>query len=784
MITQIGNVYLLHTKKSSYLFRVMETGHLEHLYYGERIIIPEGMRKEDLTAIFEKHAFIPGNCNAYDKEHANLTLEDVRLEISSYGKGDIREPFVELVHADGSYTSDFLFESAQISKGKEEFETLPGSYAEDGNVDHLKVTLRDADYDLTLELDYYIYEDCDVISRRSCLVNHSKSPVHVKRLLSTQLDFADKGYVFTTFHGAWAREMEKAQTQVCAGKVVNSSYTGTTSSRNNSFVMLSKADCNEQSGECYGFHLLYSGNHYEAVEVSSFGKTRLCTGMNPSSFDWILEPGAKLEAPEAAMCYSSEGFGTLSHRLHDFIREHIVRGVWKKKERPILLNSWEAAYFDINEAKLLKLAKAGAELGVELFVMDDGWFGKRDDDTSSLGDWYVNKKKLPGGVERICDKIRTLGMDFGIWVEPEMISVDSDLYRAHPDWAMDIPGRKHSEGRNQRMLDLSRTEVQDYIIEQMSALFGSAEISYVKWDMNRTVTDYYSKALAPERQGEVAHRYVLGLYRCMKELTSRFPQILFEGCSAGGNRFDPGILCYFPQIWGSDNTDAMCRLSIQEGYSYGYPLSVVGAHVSGCPNHQTLRNTPLETRFHVAAFGVLGYECNLTEMKKEELDEIRTQIDLYKKWRELFAQGDFYRLENGRITKWACTAKDGGRAVVLLTQGLVEPNYVHENVKVPGLVPGAMYHFYNRTFRYNVKGFGDLINTVAPIHVRKDSLLHNTIAYFVKLDGEKEDYRLPGSLLTHAGVELKQGFGGTGYTDQVRYFQDFASRMYFVEKED
>lgn len=341
--------------------------------------------------------------------------------------------------------------------------------------------------------------------------------------------------------------------------------------------------------------------------------------------------------------YAENGFNQMSQRLHHFIWEHIIRGTWQKKERPILLNSWEASYFDISEKKLLKLAKEAKEVGIELFVMDDGWFGERMDDSSSLGDWEANTKKLPGGLKGLSDKIHGLGLQFGIWVEPEMVNVKSKLYVAHPDWTIEIPGQPHSEGRNQRILDLGRREVQDYIIESMSKVFSSADISYVKWDMNRTFSDYYSTALPPERQGEVAHRYVLGLYRCMKELMERFPEILFEGCAAGGNRFDLGILCYFPQIWGSDDTDALCRAEIEENYSYGYPLSAVSAHVSACPNHQTLRNTPLETRFQVACFGSFGYECNLCDMKKEEKEAMKEQIALYKKWRKVLQQGTFYR---------------------------------------------------------------------------------------------------------------------------------------------
>ena len=491
----------------------------------------------------------------------------------------------------------------------------------------------------------------------------------------------------------------------------------------------------------------------------------------------------------------------MSQRLHHFIREHIIRGTWQKKERPILLNSWEASYFDISEKKLLKLAKEAKEVGIELFVMDDGWFGERMDDSSSLGDWEANAKKLPGGLKGLSDKIRGLGLQFGIWVEPEMVNVKSKLYVAHPDWTIEIPGQPHSEGRNQRILDLGRREVQDYIIESMSKVFSSADISYVKWDMNRTFSDYYSTALPPERQGEVAHRYVLGLYRCMKELTERFPEILFEGCAAGGNRFDLGILCYFPQIWGSDDTDALCRAEIEENYSYGYPLSAVSAHVSACPNHQTLRNTPLETRFQVACFGSFGYECNLCDMKKEEKEAMKEQIALYKKWRKVLQHGTFYRGrsfydgtqsgmggsvladEAGNQMEWTCVSEDGTKAVGMLMQKLVVPNMQQQTYYPKGLLPDVRYHFYNRKLKYNIKEFGDLVNTVSPVHIKQDSLTHQVLSKLVKMDGETEDFHAYGDTLMYGGVHVSPAFGGTGYNDKVRHYPDFASRLYFMDGE-
>lgn len=794
MVRKQDNVFVLDTAHTTYVFRITETGHLEHLYYGRKITIPlqaEGAARP----LTEQHAFCPGNAIVYDEAHGNYTPEDMRWEVSFHGKGDIREPFLEVVHADGSRTSDFVFESGEVAKKKHRISGMPGAYDETGKAEQLCVRLRDAAYGLVLELYYTVYEACDVITRSARLINESSETVQVLRLMSTQLDF-DKGrYSITNFTGAWAREMKRTTLPLTAGKFVNASFTGTSSNRANPFVVISSGETTEDFGECYGINLVYSGNHYEAAEIGSHGKLRVVAGINPQSFCWQLPDGEVFEAPEAVMSYSAQGYNGLSGQLHAFVREHIVRGEWKKKTRPVLLNSWEASYFDISERSLLKLAKAGKDVGIELFVMDDGWFGERKDDTTSLGDWTVNEKKLPGGVQRIAEKIRELGLLFGIWVEPEMVNVKSRLYEAHPDWTLSIPGRPHSEGRNQRVLDLTRREVQDYIIEEMSKVFSSADISYVKWDMNRNFSDVFSAALPPEQQGEVTHRYVLGLYRCMEELTKRFPHILFEGCASGGNRFDLGILSYFPQIWASDNTDAVCRAEMQTGYSYGYPMSVVGAHVSACPNHQTLRVTPLQTRFAVAAFGVFGYECNLCDMKKEDLEAIEVQIAWYKEWRQVLQYGRFYRGRSftatagngsvlapdaGTVCEWTCVAPDGERAVGMLLQKLAAPNTHTERYFAKGLCAEKLYHFSNCLHKYDIREFGDLVNTVSPVHIKQDSLTHQLIAKFVKLDGEVEDCYACGDTLMYAGVHLKQAFAGTGYNGEVRHYPDFAARLYMM----
>ena len=769
-------VFKLDTDNTSYIFGVMPSGHLEHIYYGVCVLADDG---SGIDAMRQKHEFEPGNVIVYSKEFPTEIPEDTCYELSSPGHGDIREPLIEIVMPDGSRTNDFLFKSYEINDEKKSFETLPGSYSENGEVEHLLMELEFEK--LTLELHYFVYPECDVITRSARLVNNGDETVTLERFLSLQLDHPQAGFDVTSFHGAWAREMNKSTVALCAGKYVIESRAGCSSSRANPFFMLHAPNTDETCGECFGFNLIYSGNHYSAIEVSAFGKTRVVSGIQPQGFRFVLEKDECFEAPEAVMTYSQNGFSELSLNMHSFVREHITRGVWKNKERPVLLNSWEACYFNISEQGLVSLAKAGKELGIELFVMDDGWFAKRDDDSHSLGDWDPSKKKLPKGLGNLAKKVTGLGVKLGIWVEPEMVNTESELYKTHPDWAMAIPGKLHSEDRNQRVLDLANPEVTEFLINKMTEVFSSADISYVKWDMNRIFSDIYSPYLLPERQGETAHRYICGLYKVMKALTEKFPDILFEGCASGGNRFDLGILCYFPQIWGSDNTDAVSRLTIQEGYSYGYPQSCVGAHVAASPNHQTLRDTPLETRFNVAAFGALGYECDVRDLNSDQKQKLIKQIECYKQWRPVLQYGQFYRLGTGNIHEWICVSPDKKRAVGVIVQELVEANTQTHRFKAAGLDPELQYRFYSIPVRVNVKQFGSLINTLSPIHVKQDSLVHNVIAKTVKMNGEEESVNAFGAVLMNAGVSLKQAFSGTGFNDNVRVFSDFASRMYFIE---
>lgn len=776
MIREENGLFLLQTERTQYMFFRRATGHLEHLYYGERYDGPSA------AAMTEKQAFLPGSAVAYAPEYAALNLENLCLEMSTHGKGDLREPLLVVTTADGSRTRDFLYAGHEILPGRDDDSSgLPGSYGTDEEVDTLIITLKDATSGLSLLLRYHVYAHCDVITRSTELVNSCNGSARVSRLLSMQLDLPDGEYAMTTFTGAWAREMGKNTQSVSAAKLVNSTVAGVSSNRCNPFFMIHAKDAGETHGECFAFNLVYSGNHYSVVEQNPYGKVRVLSGINPEGFGWMLQPGERFRTPEAVMAFSASGFSGISVAMHEFVRRHIVRGEWQWRERPILFNSWEASYFDINESLLIRLAKKAKSLGVELFVLDDGWFGARDGEKSSLGDWVENRKKLPGGIAGLAKKVTALGLSFGIWVEPEMVNVDSDLYRAHPDWTVQVPDLPHSEGRHQRILDLANPAVQEYVIHSMHRVFSAGDISYVKWDMNRVFSDWYSPHLAPEEQGGFLHRYVLGLYRVIGMLTSEFPHILFEACASGGNRFDLGMLSFMPQIWASDNTDAVSRLDIQEGYSYGYPPSVMGAHVSGAPNHQTLRRTPADMRYHVASFGLLGYECNLLDFPQERQDAIREETERYKQWRSVFQFGSLYRIPHHRVRSWMAVSADRKRAVLGIFQILVRPNQPDLRICGRGLEETRRYRFYNIPASVSIKEFGDLINTESPVHIRDGSLVQDLAAKFYKLSGETEEYILTGAQIMKGGVSLKQAFIGMGFTDEVRLFQDFASRTYYLE---
>ena len=771
MIEQRQNFFALHTDNTTYCFVVTPQGFLQHLHYGPRLDLSAGF-----DALMPQVRHAPGNAATID----GVSLETLAQEISAPGLGDVRESFVTVRTADGGTLTDFRFEGAEILDEKPALDGLPSAYDETGTAQTLRLTLLDKKNKLRLALLYTTFDTCDAITRSVTLHNLGSESVTVLRLMSNQVDFDTQDLTMTTFNGAWAREFEPTHTPCGPGTIISGSRCGVSSNRANPFVMLHAPNANEDHGDAYGFHLIYSGDHRACAAGNAFGALRFLHGIQSEDFSWQLAAGESFTAPEAAMTYG-DGFAAMSRGLHRFVREHIVRGAWKKRERPILVNSWESFYFRFHHRDLVKLARQGKELGAELFVLDDGWFGKRDSDTCSLGDWTtIHQKKLPRGLKGLADDIRALGMRFGLWVEPEMVSEDSDLYRAHPDWI--LGRREQAIGRNQFVLDLTRTQVQDHLIETLTSVFSSADISYVKWDMNRIITDSYSAALPPERQGESRHRYVLGLYRVLGALTERFPEILFEACASGGNRTDLGMFAYMPQVWLSDNTDALCRCRMQYNASFGYPQSVMGAHVSGSPNHQTLRRTPLASRFHVAALGLLGYECDLRELSGEEKTQVAGQIAFYKTYRSVLQFGQVYRLQGGEGGIWqlSCVAQNRKAAITLLFQQENRPNAAALRLRARGLNSDGKYILNVRPVKVELRDFGGLVNMISPVHIKQDSILQCIAEKVIAPKSEKEYLTASGDVLMKCGAYVKQGFSGTGWDDQTRVMGDSGSRLYIL----
>ena len=666
----------------SYVVRVLDNDWLGHLYFGPSLALGRSYAH-----------LVPGEFFGF----SNRLGEPVPLEYPSGGAGDYRIPALSVELADGSGVLDLRYRSHRIVAGKPLIPGLPSTYVEvGGEAETLEVVLADAIADLEVRLLYTIYRNRPVVVRGARIANSGKSSVIVRAAMSATLDLPDSEWQLITLSGDWARERHVKRGDLRPGRQSVASGRGASSHQQNPFVVLARPATTEASGEAIGLSLVYSGNFIAEAEVEPFGTVRLRTGINPDGFSWLLEPGAEFATPEAVLTYSANGLGELSDALHGLLRERLARGSWRDKLRPIVINNWEATYFDFDEAKLLAIAASAKEMGVELFVLDDGWFGLRNDDTTSLGDWQVNPAKLPGGLDSLARKVEGLGMKFGLWIEPEMVSRQSKLFAEHGEWTIGIPTRPRTEGRNQYVLDMSRSEVVDHQFEVLSAILGSAPISYVKWDMNRNITEPFSPTLPAWRQGEFLHRYILGVYSLYERLTKAFPGILFESCAGGGGRFDPGLLAYAPQAWTSDDTDAVERLKIQWGTSLGYPLSSMAAHVSAVPNHQIGRVTPLATRAAVAFFGVFGYELDPTLLSAAERAEVADQVAFYKRWRELFQRGRFLRLrspfEGDRDeTAWMTVSADRCSAIVAHYQILSRPNPGPERLRLRGLDPAALY---------------------------------------------------------------------------------------------
>ncbi|MEH7547896.1 alpha-galactosidase [Neobacillus vireti] len=680
----------LQSEKISYIFNILKNNQLGHLYFGKKL-----RHRDSFSHLYTSEA--KANVACVFEGDLSFSLDTSKQEYPSYGTTDFREPAFQVMQENGSRVTNFVYKGHKIYSGKPKLEGLPSTYVEQENeASTLEIILYDDLIDVELILYYSIFEQFSAITRSVKFVNHGKANINLTRAMSASVDFFDADFEMVQLSGAWARERHVKTRKLESGIQSISSLRGTSSSQQNPFLALKRPDTNEHQGEVYGFSLVYSGNFLAQVELDYYDVSRITMGIHPFDFNWLLQSGDSFQTPEVVMVYSDSGLNGMSQTYHSLYRSRLARGKWRDQERPVLINNWEGTYFDFNEQKILEMAEASKELGVELFVLDDGWFGKRDDDTTSLGDWIVDKQKLPNGITGLAEKINELGLQFGLWFEPEMVSKISELYSNHPDWILHVPNRRQSHGRNQYVLDFSRKDVVDYIYGMMAKVLGEAPISYVKWDMNRYMTEIGSSLLPADRQREVAHRYILGVYDLYERLTTEFPNVLFESCASGGCRFDPGFLYYAPQAWTSDDTDAVERLKIQYGTSFVYPLSSMGAHVSAVPNHQVGRVTSLETRANVAYFGAFGYELDVTKMSEEEKMKVREQINFYKENRKLLQTGTFYRLlspfeKDGNVTSWMVVSEDQKEAIAGRYQVLGKPNAGYERLLLKGLRDDVEY---------------------------------------------------------------------------------------------
>ena len=687
-----NRVFKLDTAHTSYCIGIVdEENFLGHIYYGRKLT------EDNLVYLLRtmEAPFVPSQNN----RDRNSFLDTFPTEYTGNNVGDYRESSFAVRTLGGHAGVSLSYVSHRIYDGKEGLEGLPATFGKESECKTLELTCEDSVLQLQVILSYSVFADSDAIARSVKVVNKAKEPIYLTKVMSVCMDMDNDDYEMITLHGSWARERAIQTRPVLRGKQSVSSIRGESSHQEHPFMAWKQKNTTEEAGEVYAMNFIYSGNFLAQIEADQFGSMRAMMGIHPENFCWKLEAGEQFQAPEVVCVYSAEGIGGMTRCFHDLYRNHLIRGEYKDKKRPILINNWEATYFDFNTEKLLDIARQASRLGIEMLVMDDGWFGCRNDDNTSLGDWQVNESKINGGLKHLVEEVNKLGMKFGIWFEPEMISPDSNLYREHSDWAIAIPGRTASLSRNQYVLDLTRKEVRDYVFDMVAAVLHSANIEYVKWDMNRQICDIGSYGLEADRQGELYHRQTLAVYELQDRLTKEFPHLLLENCSGGGARFDAGMLYYSPQIWCSDDTDAVERLSIQAGTAMIYPLSTMGAHVSDCPNHTVGRTTPFETRGYVALAGTFGYELDVTRIPEEDRNMIPQQVAMYHKYNDLVRQGDYYRIahyaENHFYDCYEVVAKDKSEALVTYIQVLNRPNFHSRRIHIPGLNPEKTYVIEN-----------------------------------------------------------------------------------------
>ena len=694
--SKADRTFTIQTKNTTYQMQVDPYGFLLHLYYGKKT---DGSCMDYLLTYYDRgfsgNPFDAGDDRTY-------SMDVLPQEYPSYGTGDYRSTALIIENADGSTACDLRYRSHHIFNGKYKIPGLPAVYADETESQTLEIVMEDAVTGVEVTLQYGVLPDYDVITRSEKIVYRGEGKICIRKAQSACLDFVQGKYDLLTFYGRHAMERRLQREPVTHGSHVIGSVRGTSSHQYNPMMILADEHTTDQYGNCYAMSFVYSGNFKGETLKDQFGQTRALMGLQDEMFSYPLAEGETFYTPEVLLTFSGSGMNLLSQNLHRCIRQHICRGKYKESVRPVLVNSWEAAYFDFDGDTLYELAKEAKNAGIDMLVLDDGWFGKRDDDNSGLGDWFVNEKKLGGTLGDLIKKINDLGVKFGIWVEPEMISEDSDLYREHPDWALTIPGRNPVHARNQLVLDFSRKEVVDHIFDQICKVLDQGNIEYVKWDMNRSLMDVFSRGT--ENQGRVMYDYVLGLYDFLERIVTRYPDLLIEGCSGGGGRFDAGMMYYTPQIWCSDNTDALDRLQIQYGTSFGYPVSAVGSHVSAVPNHQTGRITSLHTRGVVAMAGTFGYELNLGKLSEEEKQEIRLQVEEYRKFAPLIQTGLYYRLSDPareEYAAWAFVSEDQKEVLLNVVLQEIHGNMTVNYVKLQGLKCSAIYRDTETGKSYN-----------------------------------------------------------------------------------
>ncbi len=677
-------LFVLNTPNTSYVMALVgEEKFLCHAYYGQKIADTAGIAMQ-----------LRLDTDPQGRDRLSF-LDAAPMEYGSHGIGDFRESSARIINEAGQDGTLFTYVSHEILSGKPALEGLPATFGDAESAETLWITCMDKTNGLRAILSYSVFSDTDAVARSVKFINDSTNCVYLEKAMSACLDMDNKDFETLTLHGSWARERHMDRKKLGKGIFAIGMERGGNCAQEHPFMALVNKHCTYEQGEAYGFSFVYSGNYLFQAQVSQFDSVRVQVGINPQNFKWKLEAGASFQTPEVVMVYSAKGLNAMSLAFHDVYRNHLIRSPYLHKKRPILINNWEATYFDFDTEKLIDIAKESAKLGIEMLVMDDGWFGNRYDDNRALGDWFVNEEKLQGGLKYLVDEVNKLGMKFGIWFEPEMISPESKLYEEHPDWALAFKGRTPGLARNQYVLDLTRKEVRDYVMDMVLKVMHSANIEYVKWDMNRPLSDVGSMALPADEQGEIFHRYVLGLYEMQQRLLDEFPNLLLENCSGGGGRFDAGMLYFSPQIWCSDDTDAIERLAIQEGTALVYPLCCMGAHVSVCPNHTVGRVTPFETRGHVALAGTFGYELDITKLSKEDKALVPKQVALYHAFNDLVREGDYTRIasyqENGAYDAFMVADKDKSKALVWYVHVLARANQKDKILPLSGLDENKMY---------------------------------------------------------------------------------------------